>query len=245
MPAGPLNKFVFNPDGTVTPLVFSGVGQRDGGCACQATGERDFGSDVDNEVAAGNERETVFLHYEHELSDNLSVYAQTLLGQNDVTDRRENISFILTWAPRLFADNVYLPANIAQQIAATGLTADQPATYPRYVNFALFGVNDGLSGLPDVRQITKNDLMSNTIGFDAQLEREGFLDGWRMNALLPARQQRAELRHGQRHPRRPHSARVRRRLGTQRAARLSCRGRESGRLRRLRADEHLRRLATT
>ena len=182
VPAGPLNKYVFNPDGTVTPLAFSGVGQLDGGCACQATGERDFGSDVDNEVAAGNERETVFLHYEHELSDNLSVYAQTLLGQNDVTDRRENISFILTWAPRLFADNVYLPANIAQQIAATGLTADQPATYPRYVNFALFGVNDGLSGLPDTRQITKNDLMSNTIGFDAQLEREGFLDGWRMNA---------------------------------------------------------------
>ena len=50
------------------------------------------------------------------------------------------------------------------------------------MNFALFGVNDGLSGLPDARQITKNELMSNTIGFDAQLERDGFLDGWRMNA---------------------------------------------------------------
>jgi hypothetical protein len=166
----------------VTPLAFSGVGQLNGGCACQSTGIRDFGSDVDNEVAAGNERETVFLHYEHELSDNVSIYAQTLLGQNEVTDRRENISFILTWAPRLFADNAYLPSNIATQIAATGLTADQPASYPRYVNFALFGVNDGLSGLPDVRQITKNDLMSNTIGFDAQLDREGWLDGWRVDA---------------------------------------------------------------
>jgi iron complex outermembrane receptor protein len=182
VPAGPLNKYVFNPDGTVTPLEFSGVGQRDGGCACQATGVRDFGSDVDNEVAAGNERETLFLHYEHELGENMSIYAQTLLGENEVTDRRENISFILTWAPRLFADNVYLPQSIRDQIAATGMTADQPASYPRYVNFALFGVNDGLSGLPDVRQITKNELMSNTIGFDAELSREGWLDGWRVNA---------------------------------------------------------------
>ena len=41
-PAGPLDKLVFNPDGTVTPLVFSGVGQRDGGCACQATGDARF-----------------------------------------------------------------------------------------------------------------------------------------------------------------------------------------------------------
>jgi len=181
-PPGPLDKLVFNADGTVTPLAFSGVGQVNGGCACQATGVRNFGSDIDNEVAAGNERETLLLHYKHDLSDNLSVYAQTLLGKNEVTDRRENISFILTWAPRLFADNAYLPPALAAQIAATGLTADQPASYPRYVNFAEFGVNDGSSGLPDVRQITKNDLMSNTIGFDAQLDRDGWLDGWRMNA---------------------------------------------------------------
>ena len=82
---GPAQQVVFNPDGTVTPLAFSGVGAINGGCDCQATGERDFGSDVDNEVAAGNERETLFLHYKHELSDNFSVYAQTLLGQNEVT----------------------------------------------------------------------------------------------------------------------------------------------------------------
>ena len=55
----------------VTPLVFSGVGARRR-LRLPARATRDFGSDVDNEVAAGNERETVFLHYEHELSDNLT-----------------------------------------------------------------------------------------------------------------------------------------------------------------------------
>jgi len=53
--------------------------------------------------------EILLLHYTHDLSDNLSVYAQTLMGKNEVTDRRENISFILTWAPRVFSDNFYLP----------------------------------------------------------------------------------------------------------------------------------------
>jgi outer membrane receptor protein involved in Fe transport len=179
-----LNKLVFNPDGTYAPLVFSGVGAVNGGCNCQSEPTRNFGSDVDNEVAAGNERETLFLHYEHELSDNMSIYAQTMLGQNEVTDRRENISFILTWAPRVFADNAYLPPALAAQIAApTGggsLTAG--TTYPRSVGYALFGINDGTSTLEDTRQVTKNDLMSNTIGLDAELDREGFLDGWRINA---------------------------------------------------------------
>jgi outer membrane receptor protein involved in Fe transport len=181
-PGTPLDKLVFNPDGTVSPLPFSGIGALNGGCNCQSGPVRDFGSDVDNEIAAGNERETAFIYYENEISDNLTFYAQTLLGRNEVTDRRENISFILTWAPRLFAENAYLPPSLAQQIATLGSTAGQPASYPRYVNFALFGVNNGAGPLEDVRQITKNDLFSGTVGFEAQLERDGFLDGWRMNA---------------------------------------------------------------
>jgi iron complex outermembrane receptor protein len=179
-----LDKLVFNPDGTYAPLVFSGIGAINGGCNCQSEPTRTFGSDVDNEIAAGNERETLFLHYEHELSDNMSIYAQTLLGRNEVTDRRENISFILTWAPRVFADNAYLPPALAAQIAAPtgGGSLTTGTAYPRSVGYALFGINDGTNTLEDTRQITKNDLMSNTIGFDAELDREGFLDGWRVNA---------------------------------------------------------------
>src|SRR5688572_19482101 len=36
-PGTPIDKLVFNPDGTVTPLAFSGLGQLNGGCACQST----------------------------------------------------------------------------------------------------------------------------------------------------------------------------------------------------------------
>jgi iron complex outermembrane receptor protein len=181
-----LDRLVFNPNGTVAPLAFSGVGTLalTGGCACQSTPTRDFGSDVDNEVGAGNKRQTLFLHYRNDVNDNLTFYAQALAGHNEVSDRRENVSFILTWAPRIFADNAYLPANIATQIAQpTGGGSLTPGTtYPRSVGFQLFGINDGAHGLPDVRQITENDLFSGTVGIEAQLDRDGFLDGWRMNA---------------------------------------------------------------
>jgi outer membrane receptor protein involved in Fe transport len=180
-PGTPFDKLVFNPDGTTSTMPFSGVGQLNGGCNCQSEASRTFGSDVDNEVAAGNERQTLFLHYSNELTDNLTVYGQVLAGHNEVTDRRENISFILTWAPRIFASNAYLPADVASQIAAVGAVADQPGTYPRYANFAEFGVNDGQSVLPDVRQITKNDLLSTTVGVEVELSRDGFLDGWRID----------------------------------------------------------------
>ena len=179
-PGTPLDKLVFNPNGTVTPLAFSGVGALNGGCNCQSTSTRDFGSDVDNEVAAGNERQTLFLHYSNEISDNVTVYGQVLAGHNEVTDRRENISFILTWAPRIFADNVYLPPSLASQIATSG-SLTTGTTYPRSVGFGLFGINDGNSTLPDVRQITKNDLVSTTVGLEARLDRDGFLDGWRID----------------------------------------------------------------
>jgi outer membrane receptor protein involved in Fe transport len=182
-PGTALDKIVFNPDGTYGPLVYSGIGALNGGCNCQSEPTRSFGSDVDNEVAAGNERQTLFLHYSNEINDNLTFYGQVLAGHNEVTDRRENISFILTWAPRVFADNVYLPPALAAQIATQGsLTAG--TTYPRSAGFALFGINDGKSTLPDTRQITKNDLLSTTVGIDAELSRDGFLDGWRMNTYL-------------------------------------------------------------
>jgi outer membrane receptor protein involved in Fe transport len=166
-PGTALDKIVFNPNGTYAPLVYSGVGALNGGCNCQSEPTRSFGSDVDNEVAAGNERQTLFLHYSNEINDNLTFYGQVLAGHNEVTDRRENISFILTWAPRVFADNAYLPPALAAQIATQGsLTAG--TTYPRSAGFALFGINDGNSTLPDTRQITKNDLLSTTVGFDAE-----------------------------------------------------------------------------
>ena len=85
--------------------------------------------------------------------------------------------------------------------------------------------------------------MSNTIGFDAQLDRDGFLDGWRMNAYYQHgnNEQNFDTDNGIRVDRIPLALDAV--AGPGRAARLLRGAREPGRLRRLRADEHLRRLA--
>ncbi|HEY8519471.1 MAG TPA: TonB-dependent receptor [Gammaproteobacteria bacterium] len=177
-----LDKLVFHPDGTYGPLDFSGVGAINTGCNCQARPTRSWGADVDNEVAAGNERTTGFLRYDFEINDNVKFFAQTLFGENEVSDRRENISFILTWAPRIFADNGYLPQEIRDIMMQPGQASDPDGVGVPSVGFALFGVNDGRGPLPDARQITKNELFSGTVGFEVDLDTDGFFDGWRLNA---------------------------------------------------------------
>jgi iron complex outermembrane recepter protein len=183
-PRSTLDKIVFNPDGTYAPLQFSGVGAINGGCNCQASPTPSFGSDVDDEVAAENKRTNAFFYYENEMSDSVTFFSQALLGKNDVSDRRESISFILTWAPRIFADNFYLPEPLRQQMLLPNNATPSPAGagYPVSVGFAEFSVNGPQTPLGDTRQITKNELFSGTVGFEVDLSRDGFLDGWHINA---------------------------------------------------------------
>jgi outer membrane receptor protein involved in Fe transport len=173
----PLYRLVFNPDGTTSPFQFSGVGAIGSGCNCMALPNRTLGVDADDEVAAGNERTSAFLYYEHEVADNFKVYGQLLAGMNEVSDRRENISFILTWAPRVFADNAYLTPDVAALINTYG-TVVAGSNGVRSAPYQLFGINNGESTLEDVRQITKNELISGTVGFEYEFQNAGFLNGW-------------------------------------------------------------------
>jgi iron complex outermembrane receptor protein len=183
-PRSTLDKLVFHPDGTVSPLPFSGVGQLNGGCNCQAEPTQSYGGDIDDEVAAGNKRTNAFMYYENALSDNLTFFAQGLAGKNDVTDRRESISFVLTWAPRIFADNAYLPQSIRDQMLVPGNATPGNANtnFAPSVGFAEFSINGPDTPLGDARQITKNELFSGTVGFKGDLNRDGFFDGWHYDA---------------------------------------------------------------
>jgi outer membrane receptor protein involved in Fe transport len=173
----PLFRLVFNPDGTTSPFQFTGVGAVGGGCNCMALPSRTLGVDSDDEVAAGNKRTSAFVYYEHELGDNLKVYGQLLAGANEVSDRRENISFILTWAPRVFADNAYLTPDVAALINQYGTVVPGSDGVPS-VPYQLFGINNGESTLQDVRQLTINELKSGTVGFEYEFANAGLLDGW-------------------------------------------------------------------
>jgi iron complex outermembrane recepter protein len=182
-PRSTLDKLVFNPNGTTSPLAFSGVGAINGGCNCQAEPTLTYGGDRDEEIAASNDRRQGFFRYEYEIGDNITFFEQLLVGRNEVSDRRESISFVLTWAPRIFSDNAYLPADVAAAMRLPGNATPVPGSPGvQSVGFALFGINGPDTPLGDARQITENKLYSNTIGFEVELDREGFLDGWNIDA---------------------------------------------------------------
>jgi outer membrane receptor protein involved in Fe transport len=175
-PGTSINRLVFNPDGTTSILDLTGAVVSGTSAALPS---QNYGVDVDDEVAAGNERTSAFLYYEHELTNNLRVYGQLLAGETEVSDRRENIAFVApTWAPRVFADNAYLPANVATAIQNEGTVVAGSNGVPS-VQFAMFGVNNGENGLEDVRQITINEMVSATVGFEYEFDTAGgILDGW-------------------------------------------------------------------
>ncbi len=181
-PGSSLDKLVFNSDGTHGTLPFSGVGQLNGGCNCEAQPTQTYGVDVDDDLASGYKRASAFLYYDHDLSDRLKFYTQVLGGDNEASDRRESISFILTWAPRLFADNAYLPTDVAATMMQPGQATIVPGSdgVPS-VGFAEFGVDRPDTPLGDARQLTKNRMVSTTVGFKGDLQRNGFLDGWHLN----------------------------------------------------------------
>jgi outer membrane receptor protein involved in Fe transport len=173
-PASALDHIEFLPDGSFRALPFSGVGQLTGGCNCQATATQSptYGVDSDEQIAPEYDRVSAFVHFDYDISDSLNLYVQGLFGNTENSDRRESIALLGPWQGAIFQNNAFLPAPLAQQMAAENRQS---------VGFAFFGLNTPASPLGDSRQITDNDLSSMTIGFDKELERDGFLDGWQLD----------------------------------------------------------------
>ena len=146
----------------------------DGGCNCQAeaTQSPTYGVDSDEQIAPEYDRVSAFVHFDYDISDSLNLYAQGLFGNTENSDRRESIALLGTWQGAIFQNNAFLPAPLAQQMIAENRQS---------VGFAFFGLNTPDSPLGDSRQITDNDLSSMTIGFEKELSRDGFLDGWQLD----------------------------------------------------------------
>jgi outer membrane receptor protein involved in Fe transport len=169
-----LDRTEFLADGSFRTLPFSGVGQVNGGCNCQAepTQSPSYGVDSDEQIAPEYERISAFVHFDYDISENLNFYAQGLFGQTENSDRRESIAVLSLWQAQIFANNVFLPQAIRNQMAAENR---------QFVGFGFFGVNGPQTPIGDARQITDNELSSTTVGFRMNLERDGFLDGWELD----------------------------------------------------------------
>lgn len=166
-----LNRMEFDSTGTsLSPLPFYGVGNRDAGCLCQALPTEDYGVNADDEITSGYRRATGFAKLTFDVTDNVSVFAQGLWAENHQNQRRESIALVSAnvWQGRLFADNAFLPASVANLIRtatptsrATAATGNQ-----QWADFSVFIPDDGKNAIGDTRQDTANTLNSITLGFD-------------------------------------------------------------------------------
>lgn len=168
-----LNRLEFLPDGSVRPFPFSGVGSLNTGCQCHAESTQTYGVDGDTEIAPGYERTNAFVHLKYDVNENVNVFAQGLYGTTRNSDRRESVALLSVWQGRIYADNAYLPDSVRQ------LMADVLPANRQYFGFGIFARNAPDTPLGDSRQITDNEMISGTLGFNADF-RSGPLEGWRL-----------------------------------------------------------------
>lgn len=163
-----LNRMVFNPDGTVSPMYFTGVGSLNAGCQCQAELTQSYGVNNDAEVLGAFDRINAFLYTDYDLSDNTNIYFQGIWADNRTKDRRESIPLLSIWGGRIYSDNVFLHDQVRNLMTQSNVT---------FANFGIKLPNDGSTILGESRQFTENSMESYTVGFNTELT-GGFLDGW-------------------------------------------------------------------
>ena len=168
-----INRYEFLPDGTAQPFV--------NGALVGTTGTQTIpngGSGADPVTDRGGslvptaERGNFFAHYNYDLSDSTNLYAQLLIGDNEVNSVGTLPLGIAGWAGTIYSGNPFLPANIQQL-----MTANAIPSFPleRYHSTA---------DLARDRFITDNDTRSLTLGADSEISSDGFFDGWQLGGYL-------------------------------------------------------------
>ena len=194
-PNSALHRWAFSrDDGNVVagPQSFSGVGSFSGGCNCQAltAATQDWQNDADNQISARNDRDNVFVFYDHDVSDNLNVYFQGMYGFTEVESPWFSPPFLQgPWTVNIFSGNPFLPANVQQIMDDEGLAS---------FNMALIGDNQADNPLGQYT-ITQNDRSkAGTVGFSLRLDDAGFFTDWNIKgyAQYGRVDQRQQFRNG-------------------------------------------------
>jgi outer membrane receptor protein involved in Fe transport len=174
-----LNRLVFQPDGTAVPMPFSGIGNMNAGCLCQAEPTQSYGVNQDDEIQNAYERDNAFVYLDYDLGDSTNVFLQGMFSDNSASDRRESISLLSQWQGRIYADNVFLDPSVASQIAANGAAPD--ASGVRHVGYGYFPPNNPDTPLGDSRQETNNTTHSWTVGFSHDFTGDGAFADWSLD----------------------------------------------------------------
>jgi iron complex outermembrane recepter protein len=171
-PGSALNRMQFNPDGTISPFIFSSsyvTGDtvqsiaNGGSGGCPDTEFPNAGPQLTNDVGMKN----VFGYLDYKIADNAKVYFQAIRGDSAVTTSGGSGLLEAPWQITIFRDNAFLPAQVAATMAAENRTS-----FTMHRNFLDLTTNQAL----DIDNVN----LSLTTGFDWTFRTDGFLDGWQL-----------------------------------------------------------------
>jgi outer membrane receptor protein involved in Fe transport len=118
------------------------------------------------------ERDSLFVYFDFDVTDNLTVFGQVIRGTNSTSrynDPRGSLQGTPT-AITIFQDNAFLSNQIRQTMINEGL---QSFTFKRMGSIEDIG--------RDIRLWDDNETMSFTGGFSLDIDNGGMLDGWRLD----------------------------------------------------------------
>lgn len=157
----------------MTPFRFSNLAGRQGTLSQSINPAFGGGSGDNFEADRGGEggltpiidRNNAFLYFDHDVNDNLNVYAQVVYGNSNTNAPAFSSLQFGGWQATVFADNAFLPESLRQTMVAANVSSIGLAS--------LRSQND----LGQARFEQENTMTSGTVGFNAELS-GGFLDGW-------------------------------------------------------------------
>jgi outer membrane receptor protein involved in Fe transport len=125
-------------------------------------------TDRGGSLVPASERGSLFAHYDFDLSDSTTLYAQFLAGNNEVNSVGTLPLGIAGWAGTIYSGNPFLPPNVQQLMTANNI---QSFLLERYHTTA---------DIARDRFITDNDTRALTFGADREID-SGLLEGWTMS----------------------------------------------------------------
>ena len=171
--ASGLPAMTFNPDGSYSPFTFGSVSAPTFGMHSIANG----GSGTDNNSDSPNvqpdtSRKNFFLYVDHDIGENLNVYAQLIYGEAQFTSANAGGVFHAgTNQPMtVFQNNAFLPTGLRDLMVANNAAS---------FTFGRIGHSSDIAGNAYTKQDT--EMGSLTIGFDAEISSDGFFDGWNVD----------------------------------------------------------------
>lgn len=180
-PGSSLHQQEFDRNGNISPFVRGSISSGVVGTppARHSITNGGSGDDLGAERAVlmpENERESLFLYYDHEVTDNLLLYGQVIRGSNENWQQTPPATASLKGTPTaitIFQDNAFLPDSIRQTMISEGLAS---------FTFRRMGSLEDM--LAPMYFATENEMTSVTGGFTLNVEGDGRFDGWTIDGYF-------------------------------------------------------------